>query len=209
MRALAKTGWIVMTILSIGVAGYALFHVVTGFAFLPIKNPMFEPWGLRTHVAISGIALLTGPFQFSAGIRRTRPKLHRFMGRIYIIACLIGGVAGTTVALGSTAGPVAGWGFFLLGVLWLVSTLNAYFAARARNFSAHEAWMMRSFALTLAAVTLRIYLGLAAATTGIPAMYPLIAWACWVPNFLIIEAWLRFTNHPGLAPKVRAARPAA
>jgi hypothetical protein len=51
--------------------------------------------------------------------------------------------------------------------------------------------MIRSFALTFAAVTLRLYLPVGALTTGIPVAYPVIAWACWVPNFLLTELWLR------------------
>ena len=52
--------------------------------------------------------------------------------------------------------------------------------------------MVRSFALTFAAVTLRLYLGVSGAS-GVPfaVAYPLIAWACWVPNLVVAELWLR------------------
>ena len=78
------------------------------------------------------------------------------MGRIYIAACLVGGIAGLSIALYSTAGPIAGWGFFLLAVLWLITTTMAWSCALRRDFVAHERWMIRSFALTFAAVTLRL-----------------------------------------------------
>jgi hypothetical protein len=96
-----------MTFLSIGVAGYAMFHAATGLRFLPIENPMLAPWGLGVHVAASGVALLMGPFQFLPGLRGQHPKLHRWMGRIYIAACAVGGTAGVTIALSSTAGLVS------------------------------------------------------------------------------------------------------
>ena len=50
--------------------------------------------------------------------------------------------------------------------------------------------MVRSYALTLAAVTLRFYLP-ASLANGLPfeAVYAVIAWACWVPNLIVAE-WL-------------------
>ena len=48
--------------------------------------------------------------------------------------------------------------------------------------------MIRSYALTLAAVTLRIYIpiGQLAGFAYEPA-YQTIAWLCWVPNLVIAE----------------------
>jgi hypothetical protein len=48
--------------------------------------------------------------------------------------------------------------------------------------------MIRSFALTLAAVALRVYLPSAlAAGIEFETAYPIIAWLCWVPNLLVVE----------------------
>ena len=48
--------------------------------------------------------------------------------------------------------------------------------------------MIRSCSLTLAAVTLRIYLPLSQ-LAGIPfaEAYQAVAWACWVPNLVVAE----------------------
>jgi hypothetical protein len=58
------------------------------------------------------------------------------------------------------------------------------------NLDLHRRWMIRSYALTLAAVTLRIYLP-ASMLLGIPfpVAYPAIAWLCWVPNLLVAQ-WM-------------------
>jgi hypothetical protein len=55
--------------------------------------------------------------------------------------------------------------------------------------------MIRNFALTFAAVTLRLYLP-PVLIVGLPfAMsYAIIAWLCWVPNLLVAE-WLAKTAH--------------
>jgi hypothetical protein len=72
--------------------------------------------------------------------------------------------------------------------LWLFTGWRAYRAARAGAFAAHRAWMVRNFALTFAAVTLRIYVPLSAAL-GIEfaVAYPFITWLCWVPNLLLAQ----------------------
>ena len=52
--------------------------------------------------------------------------------------------------------------------------------------------MMRSYALTAAAITLRLYLPVFA-ITGIPFAegYRLVAWICWIPNLMFAEWLLR------------------
>jgi hypothetical protein len=47
---------------------------------------------------------------------------------------------------------------------------------------------VRNFSLTLAAVTLRIYMP-SSMIAGVPfeVAYPLVAWLCWAPNLLIAE----------------------
>lgn len=199
------TVWFLIMLLSVGVGGYALFHAATGFAYLPLTNPMFDPWGLRVHVAASGVAMLLGAFQFFKPLRRKAPSLHRWTGRVYIVACVVGGLAGGVIALSSTAGPIAGWGFFMLAVLWVPFTLMAWVSAMRRDFNTHERWMIRSFALTFAAVTLRIYLPIASIMNhGFPLdAYRIIAWAAWVPNLIVAElfiATLRKAKRPKVAP---------
>ena len=200
--------WALVALLSVGVGGYALFHAVTGFVYLPLINPAFAPWGLGTHVAASGVAMLIGAFQFLRVLRQKWPGVHRWIGRIYIAACMIGGLAGGTIALSSTAGPVAGWGFFLLAILWVPVTLLALFAAMRRDFADHERWMIRSFALTFAAVTLRLYLPIGAMTVGFETAYPFIAWLCWVPNLIVAEIWIALRRRPRKAKPSTAAEAA-
>ena len=190
-----RIGWSVMTFFSLGVAGYAAFHVATDFVHLPpdvARNAFASPYGLRVHITASAFALALGPFQFLRSLRTSAPWLHHWMGRFYIAACLLGGLAGGAVAMYSSAGPAAGAGFLSLAVLWLACTSLAFAAVLRRDFVTHERWMVRSFALTLAAVTLRIYLpiGLMLHPGGFVLPYTIIAWLCWVPNLALAELWL-------------------
>jgi uncharacterized membrane protein len=206
-RVGTSIAWGLIALLSVGVGGYALYHAATGFEGVPAEvkaNAFFTPLGLQTHIAASGVALLLGAFQFLKPLRTKLPSIHRWMGRIYVAACVVGGIAGGSIALYSSAGPVAGWGFFLLAVFWVPFTLMAWVSAMRRDFVSHERWMIRSFALTFAAVTLRLYLpiGIIFITKGefLPA-YIAIAWLAWVPNLIIAEVWIAMRRKPR-RPKV-------
>jgi uncharacterized membrane protein len=136
-------------------------------------------------------ALLVGVFQFLPALRRRRAA-HRWLGRVYTLSCMLGGVAGFVMAFGTTAGPIAGLGFGLLAPAWLYTTAMGWLTARAGDYQAHRAWMIRSFALTFAAVTLRLYLpiGIMAGLT-FQQIYVATAWISWIPNLIVAEFWLR------------------
>lgn len=191
-----RFGLVATFFLSLGVAGYAL--VVYGFGpgakvVHPDMRAVFEshPLGIGIHIFASSLALILGPFQFLAGLRTRRPHLHRWLGRIYLgVAVTAGGLAGLYMSYHAFGGLVAKLGFAGLALGWLYTGLRAYGAARAHDFAAHRRWMIYNFALTFAAVTLRLYLPWAF-VFGWPfaQTYAAIAWLCWVPN-LLVARWL-------------------
>lgn len=146
-----------------------------------------------THIALGGIALLTGWSQFSLKLRQNRMNLHRNLGKIYVISVLLSGIAGLYIALFATGGIVSILGFASLAVLWLFTTFNAYTSIQKKKIVFHQQWMIRSYALTFAAVTLRIWLPLFTEGLGMGFIeaYVIIAWLCWVPNLLLAEWWIR------------------
>ena len=169
------------------------------FAFVAIETiPPFmvhhleiRPIVFYGHVAAASVALALLALQFSPRLRMVRPALHRWFGRLYVVCVALGGVSGVWLGATTSAGVVAGAGFVILGLLWLWTTAKAVGFARVRDFARHRAWMIRSASLTLAAVTLRIYLPLLSVTLGLETGYVLVAWLCWVPNFLLAEWILR------------------
>jgi hypothetical protein len=123
---------------------------------------------------------VTGPFQFVGRLRRRRPAIHRAMGRTYVVACLVGGLAGGINALFGASGLVAGVGFFLLAIGWLYCTVRAWRAVLAHDYRQHQRWMNRSFRLTFGAVMLRVYIPLALTMEFTFAQaYSVIAWLAW------------------------------
>ena len=46
---------------------------------------MMRGW-LLLHITAGTIAILTGPWQFWTGFRKRHARLHRWMGRIFLVA---------------------------------------------------------------------------------------------------------------------------
>jgi uncharacterized membrane protein len=182
-----------LAVLSFAVAAYALSIVLQPRSSpLAVQLIAARPWLAPLHFAGGAVALALGVLQFAARLRLQRPLVHRWLGRIYVVAVLSSGSAGLVMATQTSAGRVAAAGFSALAILWLFTTLQAYRAIRARQVARHRVWMMRSFALTLAAVTLRVYLPASQlAGSSFMSAYPVIAWLCWVPNLAIAELLAR------------------
>ena len=180
--------------LSFGVAGYAAF----AYGILPLGSLVHPDMkinflqhfvGIYTHIFASIVALVLGPFQFSARLRQKHRDLHRWLGRIYLaIGVVVGSLSGLYMSQYAFGGPIAKLGFAMLAVFWLYTGAQAYFAVRRGAINEHRRWMVRNFSLTFAAVTLRIYLPASmAAGVEFALAYPIIAWLCWVPNLLFAE----------------------
>lgn len=185
-----------MLLLALGIATYAGANLfIPGFRPVFVQNLYVRaPTATFLHLSGGLIALVVGAFQVNSGLRTQYLSLHRVLGRIYVVAVLVGGVAGLVLAVGSFGGLAAHFGFGLLAVCWIVTTLTAYGHIRAGNVAAHRAWMLRSYALTLAGVSLRVYLGISElAGVAFADFYPAVAWLCWVPNLLIVE-WAVLTR---------------
>jgi uncharacterized membrane protein len=187
-----KSGWALMTVLALFVALYAI-----ALCFIPDMRPPFlrdrfsvVPLAVIMHLGGAAVAIAVGPFQLNAGLRNRFIAIHRWMGRAYAIGVLVGGLGALILATRAQFGLPSRVGFGLLAVLWLTATAQAYRSIRARNQPLHRRWMIRSYALTFAAVMLRIYLPLSQ-VYGIPfePAYQTIAWLCWVPNLIVAE-WL-------------------
>jgi len=193
-----------LTLSAAAVAAYAFALLAVPGMRAPFLQERFAslPLAVWVHIAGGGSALLLGPLQLSRRLRARRVALHRALGTTYLAAVLAAGLAGFALALVSEGGVVAHAGFGALAVAWLGTTSTAYARIRAGDRASHGRWMVRSYALTFAAVTLRIQLPVSQAA-GIPfeVAYPAIAWLCWVPNLFIAE-WL-------LARRTPLSRPSA
>ncbi|WP_312075059.1 DUF2306 domain-containing protein [Chryseobacterium sp.] len=142
-----------------------------------------------THVYTSIFVLLAG---FLAILRKDFwiKNFHRNAGKVYIFLILIfSAPSGIYMGIFANGGIFSKISFVILGVLWWISTFKAYQLARQKNFKAHKQWMWRSFALTISALTLRIWKVIIVYIFHPNPMdvYEIIAWLGWVPNIILIE----------------------
>lgn len=192
-----RIAWYLFAFLCIAISFYPIMYFINGrnFALLSSKAEYLMtsiPWnlGFYTHITFGGIALLVGWMQFSNTLRTKRPRLHRRVGRTYVLAVMLGGLAGFSVAFFAEGGWIARTGFVLLGAIWLSTTFLALQAARKREFRRHQVLAIFSYAACFSAVTLRIWLPILTSLTGeFYHAYQIVAWLCWVPN-LLVAYWL-------------------
>lgn len=165
--------------------------------------------GLILHIVFASLALALGPWQFSRWLRTRHPRVHRVMGRAYLSAVALGAVGGIVTSIYSTLGLKGFFGFAALDVLWVWTAYRAYRAVRAQNFREHEAWMIRNFALTYAAVTLRLEFALLLLVQlpfhapggfahAYEQAYGSLPYVAWIPNLVIAEFIIRSRNLPAL-----------
>jgi hypothetical protein len=190
-----KITWTFFVLLAVIVGLYPLLYLYSGFraaGFLSgkaaeLRDHMGYLAVFYTHVAFGGIALVTGWSQFSEKFRLRHLQMHRSVGKIYVFSVLLSSISGFAIAIFATGGLVSILGFAALAVSWLFSNIKAYTSILNRNVQEHQNWMIRNYALTFAAVTLRLWLPFSQAVLHMDfnLAYQIIAWMCWLPNLLI------------------------
>lgn len=191
-----KIGWILFGFFSIGIGLYpSLYGLVDmsqgflGWKSAELLNDKIWNWLFYQHISFGAISLLTGWTQFSSKLRRRNINWHRILGKTYVIAALLSGIAGLYLSFYATGGWISSLGFGALATLWLITTIAAFNTIRQGKVDAHQNWMIRSYALCWAAVTLRLWSPLLSGGFGMDGLsaYLLVAWLCWVPNLIVAE----------------------
>jgi len=186
-------------VLAFAIAGYAIVQYGflnasnAGLVSFKLQKPNFElkPWVyvLYTHIFTAIFALVIGPFQLFIKPTNARKRRHRLFGYVYVISIAVSGIVNVYLSIFATGGWISGLGFISLDVLWVTTTLIATRKILAKDIQAHKKWMLRSYALTFSAVTLRILLAPLVILLGdFEAAFRVVAWLCWIPNLLVIEA---------------------
>ncbi len=168
----------------------------TDVGFLRIKQDYIDIVHWRTaffvHVYASIFVLFAGFTQFSEHIRDFYPKVHRSLGYLYAVdVVLVTGPAGLLMGFYANGGLTSKFAFVTLACLWVFCTVMAVVKARKGDFVSHRNYMIRSFALTLSAITLRAWKFSFNNLFELPPMdvYRAVAWLGWVPNLLVAE-WM-------------------
>lgn len=150
--AVAATGQLifaayVLALYGGGLAGGALtaWNKVTPRGYVPgetLGNLVFG-----SHVLFTVVIVFGGLIQLLPPLRRRAPALHRWNGRLYLLAAAVLAAGGVAMLL--TRGTVGGvWqqlGTAVNGVVIGVLALLAWRAARRHDTAAHRRWALRLF----------------------------------------------------------------
>jgi uncharacterized membrane protein len=212
-KRMERAGLGFMLVMAIAIALYSLryYGVLRGHWPLidgGIRRVIEQvPWPALTHMLVAPIALLVGALQFIPFLRSRHRQAHRVLGRIYVAACVIAGAGGLATAFHASGGPIAGWGFGILAVCWVASTLGAWRAAIRRRLQLHRLLMRLSYAMTFGAVTLRLQipLGFALGYASYSQMSVWLAYTAWIPNVLLVAIYSALERRRARMPAVGVA----
>ena len=200
-----KIAGVIIFLLGIALAGNALSYLNFDFeySFLKLKQEAIATgWYLPayySHVLIGGVILVIGFIQLNKTWGRRWMKVHRSLGYIYVMGILFfAAPGGLIMSFFIGRGPIVHASFIVQASLWFFFTAMAFDRVRKRDIQAHERWMWRSFSLTFAAITLRIYIFICSYFVDLsePIAYGILSWLSWFPNWMAIELYLKQARIP-------------
>lgn len=198
-KANTKTQYSII-ILSILTGILICYYVITR-AF-PMLIPTEENYGayyfpraiwLFPHIVLGITATIIGPFQFMPKIRNNYLKIHRKLGRVYIICVILSGISGMYLATTSDVNLPYAVGLFGLGFTWSVSAIMAFVSIKNKKIELHKDWMIRSYVITFAFVSFRFVedILMALEIGSREEVLVLMSWACWAIPLFIAEIFIQ------------------
>ena len=198
-----------LLIVAAGILAFACLmgtKIVPYFSFHPLQDflgtktdavlakPFFQV-SFYIHIASSWVVMTTGALQIIPALYRRWPGVHRWLGRIYVLSILVLACpSGLGLAIYANGGLAARVGFSLQCVVWWFLTFQAWHYARQQHWEKHANAMLRSLAVTTAAMSLRTesyfmyyYLGTKPIET-----YLTVTWLSWVGNLFVAEILIFF-----------------
>jgi hypothetical protein len=158
-----------------------------------LENPVFLA-GFYVHITSSLWVMAGGIFQFMPSLFQSNHRLHRNIGKLYVLSVvLLAAPSGLILAFYANGGLPAKVGFSLQCLVWWLTTLVAWQEIHKRLWLSHIEWMIRSYAVTLAAMSLRLesyWLYYFMGTKPIET-YLTVTWLSWTGNLIIAEILIR------------------
>ena len=155
--ATAYLAWAGIVFLAVAFVLYYVVHYYLHYD--SVSYDVFWPRraGLLLHITSGTVALLVGPWQFYTGLRRRWPGVHRWSGRVFLVAVSFGVIGGVYLAITTTFGWAYGVGLGGLAAAWAGTTSMAYYAIRNGAIDIHKRWMIRAYVVTFGFVTYRLF----------------------------------------------------
>lgn len=161
---------------------------------ITLDNNLFLS-GFYVHITSSLLVLFAGLPQFLPQLTKKFTSFHRWLGKCYVLLVLgLAAPSGLILAQFANGGIASKAGFTMQCIVWWCCTFMAYKRIKEKNFKDHIGWMIRSYAVTLAAMSLRTeaYLMHYLFLTKPIETYVTVTWLSWVGNLFLAEMLISF-----------------
>lgn len=196
--------WIVVVLLAIRLVAIALayFTFQSDYEFLLLKQDLLHnlTWKVAFYLHLIGgaAAVLTGTALYFTRWIKPSSKTHKILGKIYFIAIMfVGGPTGLYLGFYAEAGYLATIGFIGMSLAWMIPTFISVYQVTKGNIEGHQKWMIRSYAMTLAGVTLRLMtpLGIHLLGWSYDTTFIVTAYIPWMFNWGLAEVIIYLKRH--------------
>jgi uncharacterized membrane protein len=161
--------------------------------------------GFARHAALTLAHILPGalflgltPLQFVAGIRAKHLQVHRWLGRVLMVAGLIIGITALIMSYKmNIGGPNETAATTLYAIVFLICLMNAYRYIKRKDVTRHREWMIRAYAVGLGVATTRPIVGMFFAFRRMTPheFFGIAFWLGFTTTFLAGEAWIDYTRY--------------
>jgi uncharacterized membrane protein len=137
------------------------------------------------HITGGITALVLGSTQFWKTFRNRYLSIHRWIGRIYLGAIVLGSLCSLGMVPRALKDGIP-WAISLatLALVWMSTSAMAYLAIRNKNIQVHQEWMVRSYLVTFAFVSFRWFIEL----PYISELHgPVLLWVSWAMPLFIFQ----------------------
>jgi uncharacterized membrane protein len=180
---------------------FAIFGLLTLFVFYHNELPLMDAhaparqhfakvaWWLVPHGLGGALALLLAPLQFSDRLRQRTLRLHRILGRLYVVCVAVAAPVAIPIAI-KQGPPTLVMAAILQSGGWLLTTAVGLYCVRAGNIQQHREWMIRSYPFAMVFVVARAIMAIPAiAALGevgiVSVVWSTIAIAYFIPSLVI------------------------
>ena len=172
------------------------------------------PYWTLAHCVCGILFMVLGPMQFVAASRNRFPRFHRWCGRIFMVASLVGVFSALAFVpllpvFGSLSTQV---GVVVISAFFLVALVKGYTSVRHYQYAIHREWMIRAFAIGLGISTFRVLIPLLMVPpirANFPEAWDTVVWLGFVINITAAEVWINLTRAPAVRPAAARVSPAS
>jgi len=188
MRAVSAIAWLFV------LAAIAHFLAITYQKYGDVNAGSYSLFSSRrewllAHLSGATLTLLLGPFQFPTRLRVAYPLVHRWTGRLYLVAMLVACVGAAGLIVTTPAGIGIQIAFAATELAWLFTALMGFIAIRGKRMQVHRRWMIRNYIITFVFITFRVALMIPTLMAlGPPSvMIPVLLELSWVIPLVVYE----------------------